>query len=188
MVRWTLPDPENQSMTVSVERDGPEAVVTVSSVNPDGSYVESAKTTATVVSPDNVSTPDLPLTQSGPGQYQLRIPASQSGSYQLELNQARADGTVEQLAAFTMPPSPELQPNHDGAALLDAIAQRTGGRVLSLDDTSDVFTGTGLSGTALKTYHPRWYLPLALALLLLLTELAIRLDVVKRLRGTFSLS
>lgn len=183
MVRWALPDPENRPMNVSVERDGPEAVVTVSSTGQDGSYVDQATTTATVTGPSGGSLPDLPLYQSGPGQYQLRIAAPETGAYKLELRQERAGGAIDEVAAFTMPPSPELQPNAGGAALMQVIAQRTGGRVLTLDDADGVFSGEGLSGAALKTYHPRWYLPLALALLALLAELAIRLDVVKRLRG-----
>jgi Ca-activated chloride channel family protein len=187
MVRWSLPDPENQPMTVSVEREGPEAVVTVSSTGEDGSYVESAETTATVTGPDGAVTPNLPLYQSGPGQYQMRIAAPAPGAYHLQLSQTRQNAQpIAVDAAFTMPPSPELQPNDHGAALMSVIAQRTGGRVLTLDDTSDVFTDSGLTGSALKTYHPRWYLPLALALIALLTELALRLDVITRVRGLLS--
>ncbi|MER3438279.1 MAG: hypothetical protein C4346_12220 [Chloroflexota bacterium] len=70
-----------------------------------------------------------------------------------------------------MPPSPELQPAPDGRAFLAAIAQRTGGRVLSLDDPGTVFDASAGTGTPLRHYQPVWFVPLGLALVLLLAEL-----------------
>jgi hypothetical protein len=48
--------------------------------------------------------------------------------------------------------------------------------VLSLDSTSDVFSGTGLSGTSLQDYRPVWFFPLGAAFISLLVELGIRLQ------------
>jgi Ca-activated chloride channel family protein len=183
MIRWALPDPENRSIQVGVERDGPEAVVTVNAVGEQGDYVDLAKTTATITGPDGAVSPNLPLYQSGPGEYQLRVAAPLSGAYKIELQQQRGNETLNELAGFAVPPSPELQPDPQGHALLAAIAARTGGRILSMDHTSGVFSGSGLSGTALRDYRPIWYVPLTAAFVMLLVELAVRLRFLPRLRG-----
>ncbi|MDP9364374.1 MAG: hypothetical protein M3Q10_09165, partial [Chloroflexota bacterium] len=64
---------------------------------------------------------------------------------------------------------------------LRALAARTGGRVLSLDDPSGAFADAGLRGTPLQSYRPVWYAPLALALALLLLEIGLRLDAFRAL-------
>ncbi|MEA2595081.1 MAG: hypothetical protein QOF01_1550 [Thermomicrobiales bacterium] len=183
MVRWALPDPENRSIQVGVEREGPEAVVTVNAVGEQGDYVDLAKTKATITSPGGAVTADVPLYQSGPGEYQMRVAAPEAGAYKVELQQQRGDETLNELAGFAVPPSPELQPSPNGVGLLAALAARTGGRVLSMDEPGDVFTGSGLSGTALRDYRPVWFVPLTAAFALLLVELAIRLRFFPRLRG-----
>lgn len=183
LVRWSLPDPENRSIQVSVDRDGPEAVVTVNAVGEQGDYVDLAETTANITSPDGAVSEDVPLYQSGPGEYQLRVRAPEAGAYKIELTQQRGDETLNELAGFAVPPSPELQPAPNGGALLNALAARTGGRILSMDDPGAVFSGTSGGGTALRDYRPVWFIPLTAAFVLLLIELAVRLRFFSRLRG-----
>jgi hypothetical protein len=155
----------------------------VNAVGEQGDYVDLAKTTATITSPTGAVTPDVALYQSGPGEYQLRVNAPEAGAYKVELQQQRGDETLHELAGFAVPPSPELQPAPEGHALLAALAARTGGRVLSMDEPGAVFSGAGLSGTALRDYRPIWFVPLAAGFALLLVELAIRLRFFPRLRG-----
>jgi Mg-chelatase subunit ChlD len=183
MIRWSLPDPENRSIQVSVARDGPEAVVTVNAVGEQGDYVDLAATTATITGPDGAVTPNQQLYQSGPGEYQLRVAAPLPGAYKIELQQQRGTETLQETAGFAVPPSPELQPAPEGHALLAALAARTGGRVLTPDDSGAAFSGSGLSGKALRDYRPIWYVPLIAAFVLLLLELAVRLRFFPRLRG-----
>jgi Ca-activated chloride channel family protein len=182
VVRWALPDPENRPINVSVSRDGPEAIVNVTSVGLNGDYVDLAATFATVTGPDGAVTANIPLYQSGPGQYQFRISAPQPGAYRIDLTQTQGASTVPELAGFSMPPSPELQPAPGAPALLSAIATRTGGRVLSMENAGAAFSGAGMTGNSLRTYHQVWQIPLLLALLTMLAELAIRFDFIGRVR------
>jgi hypothetical protein len=48
-----------------------------------------------------------------------------------------------------------LQPAPNGAALLNALAARTGGHVLSLDDPSAVFSGDSGGGTVRLRFFSR---------------------------------
>ena len=183
LVRWTLPDPDQRPLQISVANEGPEAVLTVEM---PGDRASSALTTvsATITSPTGELLAEQVMSQSGPGQYQLQVPAPEPGAYQIELQQEQGGETITELAGFAAPPSPELQPAPAARALLDAVAARTGGRVLSLDDPGQVFTAPAATGNALPEYRPLWYVPLAAALVLFLLELAIRQGVtLSNLRG-----
>jgi Mg-chelatase subunit ChlD len=183
VIGWALPDPENRAIQVSVARDGPDAVVTVNAVGEQGDDVNNAKTTATITTPSGTVNANLPLYQSGPGEYQLRVAAPESGAYKIELQQQRGDQTLNELAGFAVPPSPEYQPAPQGHALLAALAARTGGRMLSMDKPGDAFSGAGLSGKSLRDYRPIWFVPVIAAFVLLLLELAVRLRFFQKLRG-----
>jgi Mg-chelatase subunit ChlD len=182
MIRWSLPDPENRPIQVSVTREGPEAKITVDAIGQQGDYVDHATTTATITAPSGAETRDVAFYQSGPGQYEVRIAAPEDGAYQIDVTQQRGDQTIAETAGFAVAPSPELQPAPDAGALLQTLADRTGGRVLSLDDPGSAFEHTGLEGSVLPEYTAVWYLPLATALTLLLVELAIRFRFLSRLQ------
>lgn len=178
LVRWTLPDPEQRSLRVSVTNEGPAAVLTVDS--PAGRGSSSLSTlTATITSPSGQILREQPMSQSGPGAFQLQVPAAEPGAYQIELRHEPGEGgaTISERSSFAVPPSPELQPAPGATALLEAIAARTGGRVLSLDDPSPAFAPTEATGAALQEYRPLWQIPLAAALVLFLVEIALRLGV-----------
>ena len=177
VVRWSLPDPDAQPLRVSADRDGTDTVVTVDALAADGGYVDLAETTATVTSPSGAVT-DLSLFQTAPGQYQARVAAAEPGAYRVALRQDRGTDAIEELTGFAVLPSPELQPQPGSQALLAAIANQTGGRVLSLDDANRAFDGRTSDGDVLRQFRPIWYLPLALALLTLLAEIAVRMGLV----------
>ncbi len=183
MVRWALPDPENQPLQVSENRDGQEVVITVDALTQDSGYVDAAPTTATITSPSGAVTRGMTLFQVGPGQYQVRVLAPEPGAYRIDLQQQRGDQQITELAGFAIHPSPELQPSQNGEQLLEALAARTGGRVLSLDEPGEAFTNAGVQGTSLRTFHAVWYVPLFLAFVLFLTELILRFDFLPRLRA-----
>ncbi|HEV2108463.1 MAG TPA: VWA domain-containing protein [Thermomicrobiales bacterium] len=174
VVRWSLPDPDARPLRINAERDGNETVLTVDALAPDGGYVDLAETAARVTSPSGAIT-ELTLFQTAPGQYQARVAAPDPGAYQVELSQTRGNVTLREMTGFAVPPSPELQPQPGAGALLRAIAARTNGRVLGLDDASLAFSGASSDGEALRHFRPIWYLPLALGLLTLLAEIAIRM-------------
>ncbi|HEU0165541.1 MAG TPA: hypothetical protein VFQ54_10900, partial [Thermomicrobiales bacterium] len=175
-LRWSLPDPENRAFTVSASRDGDDALIAIESssatgpsINLDGQQVE-------VTGPDGGSSSKVTLVASGPGQYTARLAGAQPGAYSVTL----PSGTAGQTAAYGMAvaPSAEWQPSTDGTVLLQAIALRTGGQVLSLDSsaTSDLFAAPSSAGNqALGSVHPIWQYPLVAALVIYLIDIAGRL-------------
>ncbi len=182
MLAWALPDPERRPMQVSMNRDGTDVVLMVEAVGEGNDYVDLSSTTATITSPSGVVEENRSLHQTGPGRYEARVTAPESGAYKVELNQS-SDGSIPtELAGFAVPPSPELQPDPDAAQLLSAIAARSGGRTLSMEEAGTAFSGSGLSGEPIREYEPIWWLPLTLGLLALLAEIAVRMGVPQWLR------
>jgi hypothetical protein len=184
MLRWTLPDPENRAVSTEISRDGPDVVLSLitSGDIAASDYVDLSTQTARITGPGGAVTDDINFTESGSGQYQVRIRDAQAGAYKLEL--IGSDGTVQpEQYGFTLPGSPELLPDPGGEQLLTSIAASTGGRVLSLDKPGDVFSAPLSGGDVLRTYRPIWSWLVAAALALFLIELSVRLNAWARFRS-----
>jgi Ca-activated chloride channel family protein len=177
MVRWALPDPERRPLTVSSTRSGEDVVVTVSSTGATQDLPENLPTFATVRTAAGETIASQALSPSGPGEYTLRLPAPEAGAYALEVRQERPDGAISELASVTVPPSPERLPDPDAGARLQSIAQRSGGQLLSLDDPGAVWSAAPPAGSELREHRAVWYVPVGLALLLFILEIATRMGV-----------
>ena len=174
-IRWALPDPENRPLRVGVEREGPEAVVSIETAGdaPVGGAL--GELAGTIVTPSGATVADRPFVQTGPGAYQLRIAAPEPGAYRLDLRQGEGAEALTESTGFAILPSPELRPAPGGDGLLRALAERTGGRVLDLDDPAAAFATSGLEGEPLREFQPVWFVPLGLALVLFVAEIAHRM-------------
>lgn len=184
-VRWALPDPERRPLTVATTREGADIVLTVSAAGESGDFADFLPTFATVTSADGETVETRELTQSAPGEYTLRLPAPGPGAYAVEVRQERESGPLVETAGITVPPSPEILPAPDGPALLNAIAARTGGRVLSLDDPGAVWNAPAPDGAPLLEHRAVWQFPVALALILFVIDIASRMGVGALLRRLF---
>ena len=130
-----------------------------------------------------------PLTpyQSAPGEWQLRVANPEAGAYQIAVDPGDGSASVASLSTFSIPPSPELKPDPDAAELMQQIADRTGGRVLSLDDPGALFDAPVPDGNGIASYRSVWWLPLsARACAWCLLELAYRYRAFDRLRRPMS--
>jgi Mg-chelatase subunit ChlD len=174
VVRWTLPDPENGPVTVDVAREGSDALVTVATESKIGDYVDLSTARATITAPDGAVTADLPLYQSAPGEYQIRVADPAPGAYQFDLSYSGTQPDQTVLAGFAIPASPELQPASGSDELMASIAGRTGGRTLSFDEPGSVFDVARDNSDGMKRFEAIWWIPLLVALGLLLVEIASR--------------
>ncbi len=169
-MRWTLPDPTNQAVTAGLLRDGNDVTLAVESSATGAGAVDLQGQTVTVTAPDGTQQ-DLPLSIVAPGQYAAALPDPQAGAYALSIA-----GQERQLAVAVQT-SPEWLPAADGQALLEAIANRTGGTVHSLDQGPDasLFDSQGQNANAPGTVTPVWSYPLMAALVLFVLEIGVRL-------------
>jgi len=169
-VRWSLAAAVSPSYRVTATPDGKDTVLAVDAFDGSGGTVDLATPNARLRTPSG-QTVDLVLPQSAPGRYEVRLAAPQPGSYSLELRQTRAGQTVTDTVGFSVPYPAELRGPTLGDTVLGALADRTGGRVLS--GPGQIFERTVL--TATPQFRDIWPPFAILALLLFLLDTAIRL-------------
>ncbi|MGB0767626.1 MAG: hypothetical protein ACPGYV_07930, partial [Phycisphaeraceae bacterium] len=110
------------------------------------------------------------LEQVGPGIYEARIPANQAGNYIVDLNMTGPDGEARRvIGGSSKPAGGELRNFQSNLALLQQIAEMTGGRVLDPDKPADAnLYNRDVPIESTSTRPLRWQLmPFLLALLLM---------------------
>jgi hypothetical protein len=175
MLRWSLPDPEARPVIVSTERSGASVRFQLEPGLTRGEPVDLAGASLDVVLPDGTSH-QAALSQSAPDTYEAIVPVGEiAKAFEATVTWTTGATQLAQSFAVVLPPSPELRPATDGAALLAALSARSGGEVWSLDSMTDVFEMPDAGGEGLTRYEPVWRSLLLAGLGLLLVEWSIRL-------------
>jgi uncharacterized membrane protein len=183
VLRWALPDPEARPVTVSGERSGDTVRFVLESGVTRGEPVDLAGAGLTINLPDGSSLDALP-SQTGPDTWEASLPIGETfAAFEAVVTWTSGSTRLAQSFAVMLPPSPELRPASDGAALLASISARSGGTVRSLDDSASVFQLEPGSERGLQRYEPIWRGMLVLGLLALIAEWSIRLRFWERLRS-----
>lgn len=173
VLQWTLPDPAAGRPTLSAVRDGNTAVVSITT--PDGLPLPD-DATVSITSPTGQQAADVTPYRQGPDRYDIRVADAAPGAYRVIIT---AGGqTID--TGVVVPQSTELLPQPDATDRLETLARRTGGTILSLEQTDGVLATTGDSGQATRSYSLASWL-LAAALLAFLAEIALRYRVPARL-------
>lgn len=172
-VAWALPDPANQAYVTSVERHGDAAVITIE--NPDASPMLPSVT----VSVRDGSGQEVaePVSLSGAGGV-VRLPADSGPAWLLEID----DGSTVEQHAVSLVAGSEWQPAPGSDELLRALAERTDGRVLTLDDDPASVFDVDSAGRGRQEAVSVWWVPALLALVLFLVDIGVRLGVSLRRR------
>lgn len=189
MVRWAM-TPAGAGAGASrlyVELDGDQARLVAEVLDGEGRPVNFLEAMATVSGPAG-RTAEVPLTQEAPGRYVGRFDAAEPGEYV-----ATAELGNSRLRAVAVRAYPaEFEPGPPSPSLLAALAYATGGQVLGYIAAPPVSPPPGhelppelaqaaarlaalpsLQAGAWQT-RPGWPLLVALALLLLLVDVAVR--------------
>jgi len=133
-LRWLLRPTAPKDLVLRTRIEGNDAVVEVERLGSSRAGRGLLEADGRVVSPDGEVTV-LPLRQSGPGRVAGRFPLSTIGSHLVSVampGEGGARGVIQ--GAVTVPPGREHRALRDDAAVLRAVAERTGGRVLEMGD------------------------------------------------------
>ncbi len=169
VVGYTLPEPDLGLLQLEAVLE-PNNVVTLvaDSVSATGQPVDLTPTQTTLIGPGGGET-GLSLRQVAPGRYEQRLHLPDPGAYQLSVTQPRSDAPAETATiGFVMPYPAEygLPADNAGQALLEQIAQITGGHTLGLGESlpPETVAGelTGPSSDPLELWP--WLLQVALIL------------------------
>lgn len=139
-LRWAMRQGRAADFEVSTQLRGRQGKIVVEALGKDSSFLNGLSIGGRVLAPDATGQ-TVRLQQTGPGRYEGTFPVSKNGHYVAMLSYRRPRGGTglikTGLSVSYSPEYRELTTNH---ALLQQIAERTGGEVLSLDPTqADVF-------------------------------------------------
>ncbi|MBC8076009.1 MAG: VWA domain-containing protein, partial [Chloroflexales bacterium] len=130
LVRYTLPEPDSGPLQVRVTQQGDQATVRVDARGAGGAPIDLANTEATFTLPDGTQRA-IQLRQVAPGRYEQVLALPSDGPYALSVRQEKDGSTRDALTGFVQAPPAEYAPQPNGQPLLEAIAQASGGQVLS---------------------------------------------------------
>ncbi|HZW05881.1 MAG TPA: VWA domain-containing protein, partial [Phycisphaerales bacterium] len=176
-VKWAMRPASDQNIRVVTVDEGEKTRVIVEAVDEKGDRMNFLNWNARAVSPDGVAT-SFDLVQTGPGRYESTVDTSKAGSHTISMGYQGAGegpdairGAVQ--AAVTRPFADEYRSLHDNAALLEQVAKRTGGRVLTFAPDADDLWDRGAM-TMPVSLRPIWMGALILMLGVWLVDVAVR--------------
>ena len=174
VVRASIRRDTGEELALRVVREGHEAIVTLTALEPDGGYRDRLLPKLRVNVPDGEHTMHT-MSQLGPGRYQVRVPLkpSQAAPYGFELIET-AGITSEELAkaapaSLFYGQTDEYRVVPADESLLRAVSVETGGRFMP--KTEEIFAVDRDSGEVSRSL---WQFCAAAALLAFLLELVVR--------------
>jgi uncharacterized membrane protein len=157
-------------LTLQRGRTEGTAEAVVDAVDQDGKFVNFLEPSGTLLRPD-LEGRSLVFSQVGPGRYKATFPTDKSGGYVVNVRYREKGGEYLLRGGYVPPYQPEYHRFEDNAALLAAVAERTGGRVIEPSKAVDFF-----APTTEVTYTSRilWPLLVMLAVILLPVDVFLR--------------
>jgi Ca-activated chloride channel family protein len=166
--------PASRNFELRTEVAGDDIRLRLEASGEDGRPVDLLSVPATVYTPSGDAV-HVSLSQTGPGLYEASLPAPQSGNYVAVLKpQAGATRLAPVIGGASVASGLEYRRLQSNIGLLRQIADRTGGRVLSLaaPDAADLFDRTDIRPSEART--PIWRSLLLWTLFILLLDVGTR--------------
>lgn len=176
-IRWVMRPSTPSNMIVNTRMEGERAIVEIEALEADASFLNFLRTQAVVIAPDNRAEP-LSLQQIGPGRYRGEFRVEDAGAYLVNVNYRSGQGDDMQAgnlqAAVAVPYSREFRAVKHNRALLQDLADSTGGRMIEAADPmlADLFYRGGLEIP--KSAKHIWDLLAILAAILFIFDVAAR--------------
>lgn len=171
-VEWVCSDREAEGLDVMTRLDGTTGQVMVEAVGADGAYLNSLDIGGVVVTPRFESKP-LKLSQTGPGRYEARFDAQESGDYLVSLRargSPQAAGSIR--TGLTVPYSPEYRELRADLRLLAQVVEKGRGKTRALSAQDNPFER---DLPPVRSVRPIWRWMISWCLLpLMLMDVAVR--------------
>lgn len=177
-VRWTITQGRDSNVEMVVSYGQEQAQLTVDARAAGGAFLDDLQMEANVVAPDGDVIP-VQLKQVAPGRYRADFAPSAEGAYLIRVTGSQegdGEAVVAQTGGWVLGYSPEYRRLESNLALLETVAEMTGGRDLA-GDPGAAFAHT-LSGT--PAARPIWPWLALLAVVLLPVDVALRRLVLTR--------
>lgn len=179
VVDYSITENADSNIESQVLLEGEEARIVVDARDDAGAFLNNLGLQASIVRPDG-SSETVVLLQTEPGRYEGHFRPTDEGSYVLAINgtslQQGEPQTFNEITGWVLSYSPEYADYSPNPALLQELAQITGGRDLA-DDPAGAFAITQAPQTAAA---PVWPVLLLGAILLLPVDIAVRRLIITR--------
>jgi uncharacterized membrane protein len=175
MVRGVSRSPFSSDFETEMTTDGDQGHIVVRAQKEGNAFNNFLNIAGTIAGGADLTPHPIRLLQTGPGTYEADFDASAQGSYICYLSYIGEDGkSGSLLSGTTVNSSPEMRNLQSNDALLQQIAQRTGGRWLKPFEVSsaDLFTRDGLAVT--DSPQSIWDLLVPWLLALIIIDVAVR--------------
>ncbi|HEX8464667.1 MAG TPA: glutamine amidotransferase [Abditibacterium sp.] len=137
-VRWSMRGSTSGDLQTNVSIDRGRGKVSIEAVDEKGNFLNFLSPKARLVTPDYKGQ-DLALDQVGPGRYEADFDARQLGTYLVNIRTQRGDKISSQITGGVLPYSPEYGSIGTDLYLLNAVAERSQGDLLSFDKPDTVY-------------------------------------------------
>ncbi|MFI4916186.1 MAG: VWA domain-containing protein [Phycisphaerales bacterium JB060] len=163
---------EDAGLTMRVRQDSGWIILGVEAYDDSGAPIDGVSAVGTVYDPQGRAK-DVVFAQVGPGAYEATADADEPGSY-VVIVRPRRDGRAmpPMLAGVPISEGQEYRNLSSDVSTLRAIAEATGGRVLSLIDAERVFDRGDVPPS--ESRSPLWRLALGWALAVLVLDIGTR--------------
>lgn len=179
MVRWAMRPSGSPNVRVTTETREETSLVIVEAVDDEGRRLPTAVFQGRMATPDGEGAP-VTLRQVGPGRFEAEVPTPDAGTYVMSMRYSappvveggpEIQGSVQ--AAIVKPFADEFRALQDNAALLQQVADITGGRMLPENPlAADIWTRAGLT---MPVSTQAIWLPVAiLGIAIFLIDVAVR--------------
>ncbi|MDP7005432.1 MAG: hypothetical protein QF718_04405 [Phycisphaerales bacterium] len=174
-VRWSMRGAVPTNMMVTSRVEGERGIVDIEAIDEDEGFLNFLRSKAVVVDPNGEAKP-ISFKQSGPGRYHAEFDAVNTGAWLVNISfqDASGESTGRMSTAVTVPYPKEYSTTTHNSSLLQELASRTDGRVLSFDDLEfiNLFDETDLEVP--QSPQSIWDLLAILAASMLIIDVAIR--------------
>ncbi len=127
----------------------------------------------TKVFTDGSAPQQLEMIQVGPGQYEAQLDSVQAGDHVVVATPKRDGQPIRPtIGAVHIDDQSEFDALQSDRGVLEDLAQRSGGRVLAINQSADLFSRDGLA--QVSSYESMWWGMLVLGLILFLLDLGAR--------------
>jgi uncharacterized membrane protein len=172
MVKWAQRKETQKGVFATIDRRGEDGIFTVDVTADNHRFVNHLDLNVTVLLPAG-DDQTFSLNQVAPGRYESAFPAEQIGAYFFSVfgNDDEPAG-IPRVFGFGIPHTDEFSRSGVNEQLLEELASKTNGRLLSIDNApTDLFTGdTGSKGSG----TPLWPFFVLAFLLLLVVDVVTR--------------
>jgi hypothetical protein len=172
-VRMVARPPMSTDFDVQTSQSGNKGHIVVRANTKDNGFLNFMTIGGQVIGPD-MEPHGVKLVQTGPGTYEGDFDAPKEGSYVIPLTYAGKNGSGPLLGGLTVNGAAEQRDLQSNDALLQRIADQTGGRMLDPFDVenANLFTREGVTVTASPL--PIWDILIPVLLALMLLDVAVR--------------